>query len=478
MILLGVFMSNTIADLVTQQIIDIQFDSLEKLDVKKIHHLMLDYLAVTIAGAKAGALVPVVQFAKNSSAAGCSIAFGYEQPLQPEWAGYINAIAAHILDYDDMYYDGFIHPGAMVFSTAFVVAQEQQSSYQDFIEAIAVGYEVGIMLSRAQAAEGMAKTFTRGINVTSSIGTIMAAAVSAKLKKFSYKQTQQAVCLAATLATGFIHGVHAINAMSLMYCFGWAVHSGILAARAAQCGMAIDPAIFEDDQGYFNAFSSNAKQSIAMFKQSNSLHLNKISIKRFSCVGNIQPAMNIAYDLWHENQFKLENIDSITVKVNHATYIECCIPEQDKKNPASENQGMLSLPFSLALMLKNGYLSTDMYSTDYIPPTPDLVSLMSLMHFVDDKELTDHPDYQNDFPASITINLKDGTVLEGFRHYHDGDYRAAMSEKALQQKFSETNKFGHDDASIKRLLIQISQLPNKNMAHFCQELNQVLIGEK
>jgi len=416
------------------------------------------------------------QFAYSSSKKTCSIAFTCHQKLQPEWAGYINAVAAHLLDYDDMYYDGFIHPGAIVFSTAFAVAQEQKSSYQDFIEAVAVGYEVGIMLSRAQAAEGMARTFQRGINVTSTIGAIIASAVTAKLKKFPHELTQQSICQAAALATGFIHGVHTKNALSLMYCFGWAVHSGILAARAAESGMRIDPSIFEDEQGYFNAFASDPKKSVASFRKSEKLHINQISIKRFPCVGNIQPAINIAHDLLKQKKITPLEIKSITVKVNHATYIECCVPKKDKQNPKSKNQGMLSLSFSLALMLKYGRLSVDMYNDQNIPPTPDLVKLMAVMHFVDDDELTNHPDYQNDFPAHVAISLQDGTTVEAFRHYHDGDYRTAMSDKSLKSKFYETNQHHYDDITIKKLQKQIDDLQQcENLDQFCQNLNQLLI---
>ena len=164
------------------------------------------------------------------------------------------------------------------------------------------------------------------------------------------------------------------------------------------------------------------------------------------------------------------------MKVNHATYIECCVPKKDKQNPKSKNQGMLSLSFSLALMLKYGRLSVDMYNDQNIPPTPDLVKLMAVMHFVDDDELTNHPDYQNDFPAHVAISLQDGTTVEAFRHYHDGDYRTAMSDKSLKSKFYETNQHHYDDITIKKLQKQIDDLQQcENLDQFCQNLNQLLI---
>lgn len=421
-----------------QYIHDVNFDLLSNDDVFRVKELLIDYLAVTIPGSQVPTSQCIYQLAKLSSKNGSSTVIGHTEEFSPEWAAYVNATSSHTLDYDDVYYDGFMHPGAIIFSTAFAVAQAQNSTIHEFIEAIIIGYDVAGCLSKAQVSAGAALTLKKGFNVTATAGCVTAAAITAKLMKLDIEKICFAMNIACYQSSGLEQGIEDEIAWALSYRFGWAAHAGILAARGASIGLLCEKTTFEGKYGYLNAFSTDYVKAVEDLKIPTKHAIHKISVKYFPCVGNIQSAISATLDLLHENNLTANDITEITAYVNECTFHESCQPDEQKRKPKTGNQAMLSLPYSLALASFYGFLGTDAYSNESLVNKNHFVLIDKIIAKID-SNLDKVEEYKKDFPATIIIATKDGKKYEKFTHYPKGDYRNPLTFDEICEKFKSLN---------------------------------------
>ena len=84
-------------------------------------------------------------------------------------AGLINGISAHSLELDDGHRTAQMHLGAIVFPTAIAIAEAYDLSGEEFLEAVIIGYEIGIMLGQIANPQHRDK----GFHSTGTIGTFV-----------------------------------------------------------------------------------------------------------------------------------------------------------------------------------------------------------------------------------------------------------------------------------------------------------------
>ena len=60
-------------------------------------------------------------------------------------AAFINGVSAHVLELDDGHRKAQIHLGAVIFPVALALCESYDLSGKEFLEAVMVGYEVGIL---------------------------------------------------------------------------------------------------------------------------------------------------------------------------------------------------------------------------------------------------------------------------------------------------------------------------------------------
>ena len=113
-------------------------------------------------------------------------------------AGLINGISAHSLELDDGHRTAQMHLGAIVFPTAIAIAEAYDLSGEEFLEAVIIGYEIGIMLGQIANPQHR----DRGFHSTGTIGTFVAGAVASKLLKLDTDQIINVLGLCGTQAAG------------------------------------------------------------------------------------------------------------------------------------------------------------------------------------------------------------------------------------------------------------------------------------
>jgi 2-methylcitrate dehydratase PrpD len=171
-----------------------------------------------------------------------------------EDAALVNGAAAHVLDYDDVTFDG--HPSAVLVPAIIAQGETVGASGAELLAAYVAGYEVWAELLVREPVP----LHQKGWHPTAVRGTVAAAAACAKLRRLSPEQTQTALAIAASMAGGLV-----ANFGSLTKCFqvGRAAQSGVIAARLADAGLTASPDALEHQSGYLAAYSPNGQAKLA-----------------------------------------------------------------------------------------------------------------------------------------------------------------------------------------------------------------------
>lgn len=410
------------------------YDTISKEILAQTKRLFIDFLGLTITGHQSPITQATKKFVLSVAGKGPASFISSVQPVSADWAAYVDATSTHTLDFDDTYYQGFIHPGAVVFSTAMAMSQEVGASYQQFIKAVIIGYDVAVCMSRAQVAGNAHKALLRGFNLTATSCCLPAAAITASLLSLDLDKTAIALCIACYNTGGVCQAIDDSVPWALSTCLGWSAHAGILAAKAAAAGVRCEKSTIEGKYGYLNGYSWSLDKAKQLLTVPQTPSVSEVSIKCYPCCGVIQSAISGLLDLREAHQLMMSDIKNITIKVNSTTFADTSVPDHNKRNPKNANDAMLSLPFSAAVCLQEGYLDSELYGESYLND-PNVLELSNRMVIECDSSLDAQLDCQGDFPANICIETLDDQVFQTFVHYPKGDFRNPMTDDEVQQKF-------------------------------------------
>ena len=174
---------------------------------EKVKEVVIDYIGVTV-----GALdnadstdsiynsILTLQGGEVKGKRVCTVLGKGEPHFLPQYAGLLNAALSHSLDFDDTYIDGTLHAGCTAISAALTQAEllGLESCSEDFMLAVAVGYEITCRVGRELGFEA----YHRGFHNTSTAGIFGAVAAIASLKRIPAKTIEMAFGLAGSKAAG------------------------------------------------------------------------------------------------------------------------------------------------------------------------------------------------------------------------------------------------------------------------------------
>ena len=209
---------------------------------------LLDWFAVTLAGAKEPVTDVLVEELAQSNAKIALI--GRREKADFLNAILINGTAGHALDYDDVNSAMLGHPTVPVAPVVFALAEDLGTSGETALKAFVAGYETECCVGRYIGQSH----YLKGFHGTGTLGTFGAAATASALLGLSAEKTAEALSLAATQAAGlksmfgtFAKPMHA----------GKAAYNGALAARLVARGFQSRTDAIECNQGFVQTQSDN-----------------------------------------------------------------------------------------------------------------------------------------------------------------------------------------------------------------------------
>ncbi len=389
----------------------LRYDDLPAPVVTIAKQCLLDWIGVTLAGAREPLVEILGETLEAGSASGVTL-IGRGVHASTLDAALINGTASHALDYDDVHWVMQGHPSVPVLPALLAQAEGEKTSGQDLIAAFVAGYE-------AECAIGaMVKTdhYEAGFHATGTLGTFGAAAACANLMQLGTDVTAHAFSLAGTQAAGL---KSMFGTMAKPFHAGKAAQNGLLAARLAAGGFVGRTDILEVDQGFAKTHSTSVKEEAALrvpnrdfylfdnlFKYHAACYLTHSSIEALKALGAVEAS----------------NIAAVKLIVDPGHLAVCNIEE-----PTTGLETKFSLRHTSALALAGedtGALET---YDDGMAGRDDLVALRRLVGVETEAKRV--------MCTDVEVAMKDGSALTG--SFDSGIPNADLDNQQgkLEQKF-------------------------------------------
>src|SRR5258706_1999008 len=248
--------------------------------VLRAQDALIDTIGCALAGWSEKAPNAALDHAYFLQAAERATIWGAGLRTTPSEAAFVNAIAAHVLDFDDSLPGLRGHPSAPILPAALAACELCVVSGREVLAAYALGVEtmraVGSVMGHGH--------YFRGWHTTSTAGIFGATAAVARLLGASVGELCSAFGTAASEASGLRKN---FGTLTKAYHAGQAARAGFDAAWLAKNGFDANLSIFDGDDGFFAVYGSDdgIAPEAALVQLGNPwATLNPgISIKRFPC---------------------------------------------------------------------------------------------------------------------------------------------------------------------------------------------------
>lgn len=385
---------------------------------------VLDWFATTLPGcvrAPATILAPAMAEVEES---GRAWSYVDARACSPRRAAFLNAVASHTVEFDDIYRDGGYHPGSPTIAAAIALAQHLGSSLEDLHRAIVAGYEVGCRVSLAIQPSHYAFWHT-----TSTVGTIGAAVAGAILLGSDTRGIAAAIALATSFAGGHQQNLQGEGMAKALHP-GHAADAGLMAAFAAAAGVTGSLDSLHAENGFAAATSqTTGNWTAALDGVGTWTPITRMTVKAHGCCGHIFPALDAMRTMRDENGFEPVDIERIEVLGYRATQTMCNRPD-----PISARDARFSLQYCLAADLFLGGVRLSAFEQETMA-RPDIRTLMTRIDLCEDPSLS--VDYPGRRQARLRVYLRDGRTFEHLQKTRRGDPEDPLDDTELVAKFHE-----------------------------------------
>jgi 2-methylcitrate dehydratase PrpD len=238
-----------------------------------------------------------------------SITFSAARAPAPE-AAWINGVAAHALDYDDVALRG--HPSTVLVPAILAEAEALDASGLEMLVAYVAGYETWAEMFRRDSG----LLHKKGWHPTGLYGAVGAAAACAKLRRLDARKAAIAVALGASQSAGLMAN---FGTMTKPFHAGRSAHAGIMAARLADAGFTAATDALEHPQGFLHAISPDGTEDRTdgdRLGETWALLTQGLGIKKYPTCYCTHRAIDGMLDLMAAHPVRADDVKQITVKIS------------------------------------------------------------------------------------------------------------------------------------------------------------------
>jgi len=401
------------------------FETLPAEAARIVRNGFIDNVATMIAGRDEPVVRIVREFvaARKSGVREACVVFGAAMAASAD-AALINATAAHALDYDDVALGG--HPSAVLVPAVLAEGEYLGATGADALRAYLVGYEVWAeLLAREPDAYHV-----KGWHPTAVLGTIGATAAVAHLHRLSDAACQNALALAASMASGLVAN---FGTMTKPFHAGRAASCAIEAVRLTISGLTAAPDAIEHHAGYLAALSpqgrvDRAGPAAALGRQLRILD-SGLSIKSYPMCYATHRVIDGVLDVVTAHDVKPGDVAQVhaSVGVTQASMLR-------NHSPVTGLEAKFSLEFAVASALVARKVGLRELTDEFVTQ-PHVRELMTRVRTsTTDTHCPVEPIFA--FTDCATLELKDGRRLDtGEIRFARGNARLPLKDAELKAKF-------------------------------------------
>lgn len=430
-------MNQTISDIFVNNILNFSSQVFPDDGISHAKKCFLDYIGVTLAGAKEYRKEEISLLDSKMSFGGESTVIGHKVKAPLIIAALINGISSHAVELDDGQRFGHIHPGAPIISALLPVAEAYNLSMNDLYIGILTGYETVLRLASSVQPSHKLK----GFHATGPCGTIGAAMGIAAMLKFDFSQFKSTLSAACTSASGILEMIEG-NTQYMPYNSGKAASNGIVSAAAGKARFKYPADPLGGERGFLKCFSSDANVDILVDFTGQPYYQTNY-FKLYAACGHCHSGIDAALELKNRNLFSIEDVKHIEVE----TY-KMALRGHDHNVIDGVNSAKMSIPYSVAVALLKGSAFIDDYN-ELVIKDPTILDLSSKIN------VTENSFFSKQAPQKRIAMVKVFTNNDCFSvqiDYPKGQPENPLSLKDIEGKYYSLCEFaGLSESKAKRV---------------------------
>lgn len=381
----------------------------------------LDTFAVAIASRDEAAPGIAGQYLARNAGCGKASAWTDGAALAPESAAWLNGIAAHVLDYDDVMMPMRGHVSAAMVPALIALSQVTDATGKLFSSAYIAGFEVMARISRVMAIEH----YTKGWHSTSALGILGAVAACSVLLGLDERQITNALGLAVAQASG---GRENFGTMAKSFQAGQCGAAAVRAVLLAQSGFDASENAIDGKYGYLALYGNNEDLSPALDALGTSpLEIDAIGIdvKKYPCCYGVHRALDGILRLREQHGLSLGAVGSVEVTTS-ARGLEALIHSR----PTTGLAGKFSMEYAVAAALLDGYVGFESFADA-------MVMRPQIQAFLPSVKKSESTGAALPRWTEIKVRLKNGSTLGARVAQARGDAGDPLSDEELVRKVED-----------------------------------------
>ena len=358
-------------------------------------------------------------------------------------AALANAMCAHSDETDDFEPVTKAHPGSSVVPSALAVGEKEGRSGQDFIRAVALGYDLACRLLMALGPDLVRGSHRSAEGTASTFGSLGAAASLARLDE---KRMRYAISYSSQQVSGLWSWVKDQDHIEKAFDFaGMGARNGVTAVSMVQSGMTGVYDVLDGTHNLFIALSTNPQPEQMLAGLGSRFYVTETAIKTFSVGYPIQSPLDAFLTLRKQYGLTPDNVRSILVKIpTDAIGIvgESAMPD-------------VNCQHLVAVALVKGAVSFVDSHDVALMHDPKILAQGAKITVVADAALMD--------PAAprggiVEVTLNDGRKVEHFTKFPPGTKENPLSTEAVSAKARDLMAPVLGTAKTEKLIERINNL--------------------
>ncbi|WP_075222673.1 MmgE/PrpD family protein [Acuticoccus yangtzensis] len=344
--------------------------------------------------------------------------------LSAQDAAFVNGVAGHALDYDDVAMDG--HTSVVLAPAILAEGWALGSSGRDALNAYVIGYEIWALLKELEPGQ----LHERGFHPTAAWGAIATAAACAHLNKLSAEQTANAIAIGASLASGLVAN---FGTMTKPLHAGRAAQAGVIAARLAKDGFTGSPDALEHQTGFMRAHSPSGTPDLAekdhALGEKWRLPDLGVNVKRYPVCYFAHRAIDAMLEIVETNGLTPDDIDEVQVKAGNTALVTL-----RNHQPKTGLEAKFSMEFAMASALVARRVGLSELTDEFVNRPEVMAAMEKVVCSVGDKEA----------PGTAFAPTDSVTVMAGGKRFEvdpvahaKGSWERRLTETELRAKFMD-----------------------------------------
>jgi 2-methylcitrate dehydratase PrpD len=406
-------------------------------------HRILDTFAAMVSGSRMPPGVMAAKYIRSLGGEPQAALIGTDFRTTAVNAALANAMCAHADETDDFEPVTKAHPGSSAVPAALAVAEREGRSGEEFVRAVALGYDLGCRLLIALGPDLVRGAHRSAEGTASTFGALGA---SASLARLDERGMRFAISYAAQQVSGLWSWVKDKDHIEKAFDFaGMGARNGVTAVDMVQAGLTGVDDVLDGAHNLFIALSAKPQPEEMLKDLGSRFYVTESAIKTFSVGYPIQSPLDALLTLRKQFGLSADNVRSILVK----------LPTDAMGIVGGSSMPDVNCQHLVAVALVKGGVSFVDSHDVALMQDPQILEQRAKVTLAADEALMDPAAPRG---AIVEVTLSDGKKVDHFTKFPPGTKENPLSTEAVSAKAHDLMAPVLGTEKTEKLITEINRL--------------------